>query len=132
MINILDQIKEIETREDILNSLILKRDNLIKELNDSNSHLPVILEKNKKLLIFKRNNDEYLDTFNQELLKVEQEQSKLINNIKTIHKDQISVLEKNKYYTDLKLNLNLNKQEVINLIYNDLIDDKLSGVDFVS
>ena len=132
MNKILDQIKEIETREDILNSLIIKRDNLIKELNDSNTHLPVILEKNKKLLVFKRNNEEYLDTFNQELIKVEQEQKKLINNLKTIHKDQITVLEKTKYYIDLKSTLNLSKQEITNIIYNDLINGKLSTINFVS
>jgi hypothetical protein len=130
--DILNSLKDIEAREEHLNSLITKRDHLITELQTANSTLPALIAKNKQAIKFKRNNEDYLKTFGSEIDYIEKEQEAIIRNLRTINKEKVEELYLSQHYQDLKKTTKLTKEEVINLIYDEIIQEKLNEVEFVS
>jgi uncharacterized protein (UPF0335 family) len=132
MSNILAHLQDIENREELISELTLKRDNLLQELQNANINLPTIIEENKLSLTFKKKNESFLSVFNQELERIEQEQTSLIHNIKSIYKDQLDTLINTDHYKTIKKRMQLSKEELINLIYDDIIESKMSEVEFVN
>jgi hypothetical protein len=130
--SILENINEIEFREENLNILIQKRDKLLMELQSISSNLPVIIENNKKELIFKTNNNEYLEKYHDEMDKIEKEYNSLILNLKSSLKEEVDKLYFTEKYKILKKEKNLTKEELLNIIYEELIIIKMSEVDFVN
>lgn len=130
--DILNTLKDIEAREEHLNGLINKRDLLIKELQDANSTLPALIAKNKQAVKFKRNNEDYLRTFGTEIDYIEKEQEAIIRNIRTINKDKVEELYLTDTYQTIQKSNKLTKEETINLIYDEIIQERLNEVEFVN
>jgi hypothetical protein len=130
--DLIQNLLDIESREELLNDLMYKRDSLIKELQNLNSKLPVIIEQNKKVLLFKHNSTDYLNKYNDEINKIEQEQYSLIQNLKTSLKEKVDSLLVTEKYKSIKKQLNLSKDELVNTIFNDLISEKMKEIEFIN
>lgn len=128
---ILENIFDIESREEHYLALEIKRDELIKELQSLSSNVPVIIEENKKMLVFRHNNNDYIDKYNAELAKVTSEQEVLINNIRSSMKEVAEKLAFTEKYKIMKKNLNLSREELMNIIFDEIIEEKLKEVELV-
>ncbi|MGL4759220.1 MAG: hypothetical protein ACRCXZ_07825 [Patescibacteria group bacterium] len=131
MDEILENILEIEAREDHFLEMEKKRDDLIKELQSLNNNLPVLVEQNKKSLLFKYNNNEFLEKYSNELNKIEDEQEVLIRNLRNALKEKAEKLSKTEHYINVQKKQNLSKDELINVIYDVLISERFKEVEFV-
>ncbi len=132
MINtILENILELESREEHYLSLLKKRDLLIKELQDLSNNFPVVVENNKKSLIFKHNNSEFLSKFNSELDKISTEQKVLIQNLRSSLKDKVETLALTEKYKIIRKEEGLTKEELLNLIYDEIITERFETVEFI-
>ena len=132
MQDIIQNVLDIEQREDILNELLKKRDNLLQELQEVNSNTPVVIENNKKELLFKYNNQEYLNVYNTEVEKIEAEQRAMIFNLRSGLKDKMENLLISDKYKEIQKELNMTRDETINYIYDELITEKMKSVEFLN
>jgi hypothetical protein len=132
MQDIIQNVLDIETREETLNELLKKRDNLLQELQEVNSNTPVVIENNKKALLFKYNNQEYLNVYNTEVEKIEIEQRAMILNLRSGLKDKMENLLISDKYRQLQKELSMTRDETINYIYDELIADKMKEVEFLN
>jgi hypothetical protein len=128
---ILANIQELESREEHFLELIKKRDLLLKELQDLSNNFPVVVENNKKGLIFKHNNSEFLNKFNTELNKISSEQQILIQNLRSSLKDKVEKLALTEKYKIIRKEEGLTKEELLNLLYEELITERFESVEFV-
>jgi hypothetical protein len=132
MQDIIQNVLDIETREETLNELLKKRDNLLQELQEVNSNTPVVIENNKKALLFKYNNQEYLNVYNTEVEKIEIEQRAMILNLRSGLKDKMENLLISDKYRQLQKELSMTRDETINYIYDELIAQKMKEVEFLN
>ena len=132
MQDIIQNVLDIEQREDILNELLKKRDNLLQELQEVNSNTPVVIENNKKELLFKYNNLEYLNVYNTEVEKIEAEQRAMIHNLRSGLKDKMENLLISDKYKEIQKELSMTRDETINYIYDELITEKMKSVEFLN
>jgi hypothetical protein len=128
---ILENIQELESREEHFLELIKKRDLLLKELQDLSNNFPVVVENNKKSLIFKHNNSEFLNKYNTELDKISTEQQVLVQNLRSSLKDKVEKLALTEKYKVIRKEESLTKDELLNLIYEELITERFQNVEFV-
>lgn len=129
MSSIMKELKEVETLELIYQQLIIKRDGLIDELNERSSNLPILIAKNQEISIVKAQNQLYLNTFNSEYSKLQDQQNNLVNKIKTqnIGKAQ-SLLLVDKYQKIAK-ETGYSQASMINIILQDIVNEKMATVD---
>jgi hypothetical protein len=132
MQDIIQNVLDIETREETLNELLKKRDNLLQELQEINSNTPVVIENNKKALLFKYNNQEYLNVYNTEVEKIEIEQRAMILNLRSNLKDKMENLLISDKYKQIQKELSMTRDETINYIYDELIAEKMREVEFLN
>ncbi len=132
MQDIIQNVLDIETREETLNQLLKKRDNLLQELQEVNSNTPVLIENNKKALLFKYNNQEYLNVYNTEVDRIENEQKSMILNLRSALKDKMENLLISDKYRLIQKELSLTRDETINYIYDELIAEKMKEVEFIN
>jgi hypothetical protein len=132
MQDIIQNVLDIETREETLNELLKKRDNLLQELQEVNSNTPVVIENNKKALLFKYNNQEYLNVYNSEVEKIEIEQRAMILNLRSALKDKMENLLISDKYKLIQKELSMTRDETINYIYDELIAVKMKEVEFLN
>jgi hypothetical protein len=132
MQDIIQNVLDIETREETLNELLKKRDNLLQELQEVNSNTPVVIENNKKALLFKYNNQEYLNVYNTEVEKIEIEQRAMILNLRSALKDKMENLLISDKYKQIQKELSMTRDETINFIYDELIAEKMRELEFLN
>jgi hypothetical protein len=132
MQDIIQNVLDIETREETLNELLKKRDILLQELQEINSNTPVVIENNKKALLFKYNNQEYLNVYNTEVEKIETEQRAMILNLRSNLKDKMENLLISDKYKQIQKELSMTRDETINYIYDELIAEKMREVEFLN
>jgi hypothetical protein len=132
MQDIIQNVLDIETREETLNELLKKRDNLLQELQEVNSNTPVVIENNKKALLFKYNNQQYLNVYNTEIEKIETEQRAMILNLRSAMKDKMENLLISDKYKQIQKELSMTRDETINYIYDELIAVKMKEVEFLN
>ena len=83
------------------------------------------------MLVFRHNNNDYIDKYNAELAKVNSEQEVLINNIRSSMKEVAEKLAFTEKYKIMKKNLNLSREELMNIIFDEIIKEKLKEVELV-
>jgi hypothetical protein len=132
MQDIIQNVLDIETREETLNELLKKRDSLLQELQEVKSNTPVVIENNKKALLFKYNNQEYLNVYNTEVEKIETEQRAMILNLRSAMKDKMENLLISDKYKLIQKELSMTRDETINYIYDELIAVKMKEVEFLN
>jgi hypothetical protein len=132
MQDIIQNVLDIETREETLNELLKKRDSLLQELQEVKSNTPVVIENNKKALLFKYNNQEYLNVYNTEVEKIETEQRAMILNLRSALKDKMENLLISDKYKLIQKELSMTRDETINYIYDELIAVKMKEVEFLN
>lgn len=130
--DLIEDLLDIELREENLNNLITKRDTILQEIKTISDNTPAMIESNKQTVIFNYSNQDFLSSFTKEIDSIEDQQSSIINNVKHHYKETIEGLVISEEYTKLKKSLGLNDQELLSYIHNDLMTTKMSQVDFVN
>lgn len=130
--DLIDNLLDIELREDNLNNLITKRDTILQEIKVITDNTPAMIENNKQAVIFNYANQDFLNSFTKEIKNIEDEQSSIINKLKHHYKETVEELIKSKECVELKKSLDLSEEELLSYVYNDLMTKKMSEIDFVN